>query len=244
MYGNKEISFNGEYFKFAMRTYKFKKHGHNKELFKNLVYGAAKFFNCNMIVPIPASEAGKESWLEKVFGRRINRLKNSTSRKYSHSKPVDYTGYVELAESVEGKDVLLVDDVVTTGKSILWYRNWLLAQGAQSVIPVGLGLNVNAATVCPTVEEAEAAITEAEAGERIKRPLAVLTIEPEPEEETETESGDEKSAYERHKRRADRGLFHLACQAAAQRPCGRRTEIHCRESAQAAHHSAKGRQRL
>lgn len=202
MYGNKEISFNGEYFKFAMRTYKFKKHGHNKELFKNLVYGAAKFFNCNMIVPIPASEAGKESWLEKVFGRRINRLKNSTSRKYSHSKPVDYTDYVELAESVEGKDVLLVDDVVTTGKSILWYRNWLLAQGAQSVIPVGLGLNVNAATVCPTVEEAEAAITEAEAGERIKRPLAVLTLEPDPEDEQETEGGDEKSAYERHKQRA------------------------------------------
>lgn len=204
MYGRESQSFNGEYFKYAMRVYKFKKYGHNKELFKNLIYGAVKFFNCNQIVAIPSSKAGEVSKLEELLGKTIKRTANSTSRKYSHSKPVNYTGSVELLADVKGRDVLLVDDIVTTGKSINWYKQWLLEAGASSVIPVGLGMNINAATDCPPAAEAEPIVEEGAKKEVVKKPLWVLKYEEKQNEnEDEGENVDEeKSAYEKHKQRA------------------------------------------
>lgn len=40
---------------------------------------------------------------------------------------------LDLADSVEGKDILIVEDIVDTGNTIEWLRNYLLSKGAVSI---------------------------------------------------------------------------------------------------------------
>jgi len=133
----------------ARRVYAFKKFGRNTDVFVKLIETMKTASQADVVLAIPSSKADKVSILQGVFGIGLKRNVDSEQRKYNHGRSVDDAGKVDLLIGVTGKKVLLVDDVVTTGKSIVFYRQMLLKAGAASVIAVGVGISLTAAVYRP-----------------------------------------------------------------------------------------------
>ena len=168
----------------ARRVFAFKKFGRKKEVFSKLIEAMKTACQADLILAIPSSKAGKTSILQEIFGIGLLRVADSEKRKYNHSHPVDDAGKVELLSDVAGTRILLVDDIVTTGKSILFYRQMLLNAGASEVIAAGVGISLAASVDCPDAQVVD------EAFKRISDEQAISDeVEPEDEQnETSLES--------------------------------------------------------
>lgn len=138
----------------ARRVYNFKKHGSNRELFTELIRQFGNAADTDTVIAIPSSSAGRMSLLQEIFGETLKRVKDVEQRKYNHHLPVDDDGSVILEADVKGRRVLLVDDIVTTGASMLFFRKMLMKEGA-SVIPLGVGLSFAKADTYPDADAVE-----------------------------------------------------------------------------------------
>jgi hypothetical protein len=133
----------------ARRVYAFKKFGKHLKEYVELIGRLQKASGADLIVAIPSSKTSKISTLQGAFGDGLKRSIDSESRKYNHSGMVEDKGKVVLQVDVAGKKVLLIDDVVTTGKSILFYRQMLLDAGAADIISAGVGVSFAACVYRP-----------------------------------------------------------------------------------------------
>ena len=154
------------YQKFIGMVYNFKKNSKNAELFERVICQVSRELKCDMIVAIPSSTAGKINSLQTIFGVTIQRDVSTAQRKYNHNAEVDEAGKIHLAQNVAGKSIMLVDDVATTGKSLLYFRKFLLAAGARRVEMLGVGISLSKLDMLPDVETIERMIAEAKGDNR------------------------------------------------------------------------------
>lgn len=154
------------YQKFMGMVYNFKKNSKNAELFERVICQVSRELNCDMIVAIPSSTAGKINSLQTIFGVTIQRDVSTAQRKYNHNAEPDEAGKIHLAQNVAGKSILLVDDVATTGKSLLYFRKFLLAAGARRVEMLGVGISLSKLDMLPDIETIERMIAEAKGDNR------------------------------------------------------------------------------
>lgn len=194
LFGSRQSTFDADFMKFANRVYKFKKYGHHAETLERVVMQFARERKADMVLAVPSSKVEKQSQLQKIFGEGIRRTEDVPQRKYSHNKPVDYSGTVELTVNVTGKRILLVDDIITSGYSMLWFVQWLRTNGAAEVVPVGFGLTVSHAEECEEAEIFEKFWTDAEAGREFTIPELSLTLD---ESATVDVIDVKKSGYEK-----------------------------------------------
>jgi hypothetical protein len=124
----------------AQRVYRFKKVGENAGTFKRLIEQAAVDLDCAAVWAIPGHKAGDVGHLQRLFGETIRRARTTERRKYNHKAPVDVMSMEFPPPLAAGARVLLVDDVATTGKTLLTIRDHLAEMGIEAV-PLVLGLN-------------------------------------------------------------------------------------------------------
>lgn len=72
---------------------------------------------------------------ERSIAKKQNRIFNPTFRIQSDSTRINPSSI----QSIKGKNIILFDDFLTTGTSLEWGRNLLLAAGAKKVILVSIG---------------------------------------------------------------------------------------------------------
>ena len=142
------------------RAYRFKKHGKSRAVFVELIRRFGEDMGIQKVVAVPSSSKDKISYLQQIYGVVLKRVEDSPPRKYRHQQPVFEDGKVVLDGFVAGMKVLLVDDIVTTGKSILFFRKKLLAAGAKEVVVLGVGLGMGLCRVMPPAEDVENAVAE------------------------------------------------------------------------------------
>ena len=122
------------------RVYEFRKNGKFEDLFFPLLSEAREFFQCSEIWAIPSSTASSVNRLQSQYGQQLRRVKDAETRKYNHAGVPDLSG-VEISGSPDGKKILLIDDVVTSGGTMIAVAEMLEAKGA-AVTCLCLGMNV------------------------------------------------------------------------------------------------------
>lgn len=98
---------------------RFKQSGKHSDEIKLLIMAIAGHFECDAVLAVPPSEPDKQpNSLQKIFGRKINRIKPVETRKYNHNKslPVDYASSYDISENC--RRPLIVDDVLRTGSTL------------------------------------------------------------------------------------------------------------------------------
>lgn len=98
---------------------RFKQSGKHSDEIKLLVMAIAAHFGCDAVLAVPPSEPDKQpNSLQKIFGRKINRIKLVETRKYNHNKslPIDYASSYDISENC--RRPLIVDDVLRTGSTL------------------------------------------------------------------------------------------------------------------------------
>jgi len=90
---------------------------------------------------VPGHDPNQENQLQRLFGASIRRARTVEPRKYNRNQPVEIGSmdFPERKASAGGK-VLLVDDVATSGGTLLAIRDHLATMGVEAV-PLALGLN-------------------------------------------------------------------------------------------------------
>lgn len=141
--------------KHAQRVYNFKKRSACAFLFKELIERFASVVQADIVIAAPSSSTAKVSALQKLFPTGLKRTADSLPRKYSHGKSVNYDDCIEVNVDVVTKKVLLVDDIVTSGWSILALHDLLKRAGASEVILLGCGVNWLRLDKQPDSEEVE-----------------------------------------------------------------------------------------
>lgn len=142
------------------RAYRFKKHGKSRAVFTELIRRFGEDMGTQKVVAIPSSSKDKISYLQQMYGVVLKRVGDSPQRKYNHHKLMVDDGKVVLDGFVCGMKILLVDDIVTTGKSILFFRKKLLAAGAKEVVVLGVGLGMGICRFQPQAEDVERVVAE------------------------------------------------------------------------------------
>jgi len=146
----------------AQRVYNFKKHGTGADGIKAIVTAAAKHFGCDAVVACPGHTTD-ETALQTLFGATLRRVAEVESRKYNHEAAIDFTEEVKTVELPDGfaaRKVLVVDDVVTTGKSMRFFCGVFEALGMEAVgLCLGLNYKLNPAEADFELELPEAALT-------------------------------------------------------------------------------------
>lgn len=124
----------------AQRVYRFKAVGENAGTVKRLMEQAAVDLGCVAVWAVPGHEAGAVGHLQRLFGTTIKRTRTTERRKYNHKAPVDVGSLEFPPPPAAGGRVLLVDDVATSGATLLAIRDHLAGLGIEAV-PLVLGLN-------------------------------------------------------------------------------------------------------
>lgn len=147
-------------------VYLFKKYGKHQARIKTSIELAKQLLDCQQIVIVPPSKAQPNA-LQTMFSCGVfTRKKEIASRKYNHKVEID--SKEQLASLVcdygsiqADTPILLVDDVITSGKTMFYFRDLLVAQG-HKVIMFGLGLRD---TLKPVPTSYEYEIPDLSAGE-------------------------------------------------------------------------------
>jgi len=146
-------------------VYAFKEFGKHQARIKVSIELAQQLLNCQHIVIAPPSTP-KPNALQTMFSCGVfTRRKTVASRKYNHKAEIDTKEQLASLScnynSLGAGTILLVDDVITSGKTILFFRDLLVAAG-YDVIMFGLGLRD---TLKPQSTEYEYQIPELSEGE-------------------------------------------------------------------------------
>jgi len=122
---------------FNPEVYNFKYFGHDMEDFKIIVECMVEILECNTTVGIPSSGV-EENNVQKICKKDIVFIPQ-------YKRPGRHTYHYQLALGEERKRlkiekkkdserVLLVDDIVTTGKTMKIYRNILISMGVKEIM--------------------------------------------------------------------------------------------------------------
>lgn len=137
-------------------VYLFKKYGKHQERIKTSIELAKQLLDCQQIVIVPPSKAQPNA-LQTMFSCGVfARKKEVASRKYNHKAEIDSKEQsaslvCDYGSIQVGASILLVDDVITSGKTMFYFRDLLAAQGYK-VIMFGLGLRDTLKPVHTTYE--------------------------------------------------------------------------------------------
>lgn len=146
----------------AQRVYNFKKHGTGADGIKAIVAAAAKHFGCDAVVACPGHTTD-ETALQTLLGATLRRVAEVESRKYNHEAAIDFAEEVKTVELPDGfaaRKVLVVDDVVTTGKSMRFFCGVFEALGMEAVgLCLGLNYKLNPTETDFELEIPEQAVT-------------------------------------------------------------------------------------
>lgn len=146
-------------------VYSFKKFGKHQARIKASIEIAKQLLNCQHLVIAPPSTP-KPNALQSMFSCGVfARKKAVASRKYNHKAEIDeaeqraslHCDYSSLSHGT----ILLIDDVITSGKTMFYFRDLLVAAG-HNVIMFGLGLRD---TLKPVQTEYEYEIPDLSEGE-------------------------------------------------------------------------------
>ncbi len=122
--------------------YNFKKYNHShKEIKENINY-VAETFDCESVIAIPSHDK-KANYLQKLFGEIIIRINEVEKRKYAHTKelPEDYKNSYNInITKIKGNKILLVDDITTSGRTLLHFKNVFEKMGLE-VVCFALGIS-------------------------------------------------------------------------------------------------------
>ncbi|MBW2024386.1 MAG: phosphoribosyltransferase [Deltaproteobacteria bacterium] len=113
-------------------VFDFKKKGKHAAEVKALCESLAAELSCDKIVAIPPSKPSDQpNQLQRLFGANISRIRNVETRKYNHNKPLpdDYGGSYIITGITKGEKILLVDDICTTGRTIVHFKERLESFG-------------------------------------------------------------------------------------------------------------------
>lgn len=131
---------------------------------------SAAALDYDLIVPVPPSQQGRGSNLPTLLAQQLCEglglpLVTGLLQRRQGSRPQAGLGYADrlvnaaggfyavpgAAEWLEGKRVLLVDDVITTGATVAACTHALLAAGAESVFAVSLCVSERKAGRCGSI---------------------------------------------------------------------------------------------
>ena len=119
----------------------FKKSRRHTERFRRVIDALKAEWGCDVVAAVPPSTAGMMNTLQEMYGELLRRTKDSPQRKYNHKAELDETGKIEIKLDCKGKNILLVDDVATTGKTLYYFAQMLKESGAASVKMLAVGLS-------------------------------------------------------------------------------------------------------
>jgi hypothetical protein len=124
----------------AQRCYRFKQKGESDDVWRRLIETAVRDLDCGEIWTVPPHDPSTESHLQRLFGMTIRRTRSVQRRKYGHKAPVEIASMAFPEPPADGRPVLLVDDIATTGATLTAIRDHLAGLGVEC-IPLALGLN-------------------------------------------------------------------------------------------------------
>ncbi len=124
----------------------FKYKRQNIHLINSVVTSAAAYLNCDVILPCPGHLRGKRSALQWVFGDRLlRRIRTTAKRKFQNEIEIDSAKYAASLwcdfDELRGRSVLLVDDILTAGKTVEFYNEYFQKNGVENVRMFCLGLS-------------------------------------------------------------------------------------------------------
>jgi hypothetical protein len=121
-------------------VYRFKTRGANRDLIKELIEKAADALGCRQIVAIPASEP-RENQLQRIFGTHIATTGRTDKAKYLEGRK-DYEGWpLCFSNAIKGIKTLLVDDVVSSGKTMDYFAKRLMRIEGMEIVKFALAIS-------------------------------------------------------------------------------------------------------
>jgi len=114
-------------------SYYFKVHGSGMSTAKAIIETVAEFLE-RVVVPVPPSGIERSNIEIACKGRVFHRKKPRPRRHDENEISLEVEkSTIKIVDFPVGKDILLVDDICTTGRSISLYKDWCLELGAKSV---------------------------------------------------------------------------------------------------------------
>lgn len=138
-----------EMLKYQTRVYNFKKQGLLREFFQQKIVKISKDIKADMIIAVPSSDCKKIGILPEIFGSIIIREKMVKQAKYSHKDKLDPADSCSLSVDIEGKKILLVDDICTTGSTMHAFKEYLEQNGGNVIGMLACGVKYSAADYIP-----------------------------------------------------------------------------------------------
>lgn len=122
----------------------FKNRNINKSYFKQVIGAIQNYFKPSMIIVLPGSSV-EPSNLQKLLNNfYITRTKEVAQMKYRENKTIQNNELDTLKiewEKIKGNKILLIDDLITTGNTMEFYKTHLKTKLNSEFICYGLGIN-------------------------------------------------------------------------------------------------------
>lgn len=117
----------------------FKKQARNADKIRTIIDAVCAELECEAVVAVPSSTAGNINVIQRMYGEGLRRTKSSQPRKYNHKAELNEEGKIVVECECKGKKLLLVDDIATTGKTMLYFKSMLEKLGAKvEMLVVGI----------------------------------------------------------------------------------------------------------
>lgn len=122
----------------------FKNRGINRSYFKQVIKAIEKYFNPDLTIALPGSSTEPTNIQKLLENYYITRTKEVSQMKYRENKTINESEIETLKiewDQITGNKILLIDDIITTGNTMEFYKNILRNKHEAEYICYGLGIN-------------------------------------------------------------------------------------------------------